>query len=125
MNKEEFAERYARKCADTKYGYNKVHKAFSAGFDACMNNIWKDAQSDDLPPYEREVVVLLDKRNGVELAPYMRVAIAHRPYPKGFKYKSLVTGKEEAFTAETFGKGGWNQCGVKYWLDAEIPNNDE
>lgn len=121
MKKGELAERYACKCSGTKYGHNMVLKAFAVGWDACMDNILKDADGDDLPEYEREVIVLLDKWNGVDLAQYMRVGFAHRPDPKGWDGKSLTTGKVEHFDVKTYGKGGWNGPGIKYWLDLDLP----
>ena len=82
-----------------------------------MKNIWKDAQGDDLPTIDREVIALLD--NG-------KVVFAHRPYKGKYIGKNLTTGNIETFENETYDKGGWNQPNVKWWLDIEkLPNMEE
>ena len=96
-------------------------EAFKEGATWLQSNAWIDAQGDNLPKYDREVIVLLDRWNGVELGENMRVAFAHRPNPEGWDGKSLTTGKHEHFDVQTYGKGGWNGDGVKYWLDIELP----
>jgi hypothetical protein len=73
---------------------------------------WHDAQGDDLPPIDKEVIVLLD--NG-------KVCFAHRPNKKGYIGKSLVTGNIETFYPQTYDKGGWNIPNAKWWLDVELP----
>ena len=45
-------------------------------------NIWKDAQGDDLPDYDREVVVLV--QHVPEYSDSLRVSFGHRPNPKGY-----------------------------------------
>lgn len=84
---------------------------------------WKDAQGDDLPEYDREVVVFT--QNFPNDAGIMSVAIAHRPNPNGWDGKSLTTGEVEHYTPKTYGKGGWNIPNVKYWLDVELPKEIE
>ena len=73
---------------------------------------WKDAQGDDLPEIDREVIALLD--NG-------KVAFAHRPNPEGWDAKSIITEKVERYIPKTYGKGGWNIPDVKWWLDCSVP----
>lgn len=122
MTKEELTDKYVAE----QWGNKKVARAaFKAGWESCIGQLWKDANGDELPAYDREVVVLLDKWNGRELAPYFRVGIAHRPDPKGWDGKSLTTRKVEHFDVQTYDKGGWNGPGVKYWLDVDIPENNE
>ena len=77
---------------------------------------WKDAQGDDLPEIDREVVALLN--NG-------KIVFAHRPDPKGWDAKSIITEKVEHYTPDTYGKGGWNIPDVKWWLDCSIPKDEE
>jgi hypothetical protein len=72
---------------------------------------WKDAQGDDLPEIDREVIALLD--NG-------KVVFAHRP-PEFWDGKNIITGKVTRNYPKTYGKGGWNIPDVKYWLDVELP----
>ena len=81
-----------------------------------LNNLWKPADGDDLPEIDREVIALID--NG-------KVVFAHRPDPKGWDAKSIITEKVEHYTPETYGKGGWNIPDVKYWLDCQIPKIEE
>lgn len=73
---------------------------------------WIDAQGDDLPKYDREVIALLD--NG-------EVVFAHRP-PEYWDGKDIVTGKVTRNYPKTYGEGGWNIPDVKYWLDIIFPN---
>ena len=88
-----------------------------------MKNIWKDAQGDDLPEYEREVVVFT--QNFPHNAGMMMVAIGHRPTPEGYDGKSLTTGEIKHYTPKTYDKGGWNIPDVKYWLDVVLPKEIE
>lgn len=86
------------------------------------NNLWKPADGDDLPEYEREVIVLTQ--------PYpledseFAVSFAHRPNPEGWDGKSITTGKVEHYTPKTYEKGGWNIPDIKYWLDVELPKDN-
>ena len=80
---------------------------------------WKDAQGDDLPEIDMEVIALLD--NG-------KVVFAHRP-PEYWDGKDIVTGKVTRYYPKTYGKGGWNIPDVKWWLDCNMDSifkrNDE
>ena len=86
-----------------------------------QNNLWKPADGDELPEIDREVIVLLDRWNGVELDENLMVAFGHRVDPNGWDVKFLVTGKVEHYDVQTYGKGGWNIPDVKWWLDCELP----
>jgi hypothetical protein len=77
---------------------------------------WKDAQGDDLPEIDMEVIAILD--NG-------KVAFAHRPNPDGWDAKSIITEKVERYIPKAYGKGGWNIPDVKYWLDVRLPKEIE
>jgi len=80
-------------------------------------NLWKPADGDDLPEIDMEVIAILD--NG-------KVVFAHRPDPKGWDAKSIITEKVEHYTPETYGKGGWNIPDVKWWLDVDkLPNVED
>ena len=79
--------------------------------------LWYDAQGDTLPPYDKEVVVLIqDYEDDPE---HLRVAYGHRPNPSGWTGK--CGDKVEKFYPMTYDKGGWNGKNVKYWLDVELP----
>ena len=87
--------------------------------DEHPRQLWKDAQCDDLPEIEREVVVFTqDFQNDAGI---MKVAIAHRPDPAGFWGKSVIDGEYEHYQPKTYDKGGWNIHDVKYWLDLNLP----
>ena len=78
-------------------------------------NLWKPADGDDLPEMDREVIALLN--NG-------KVVFAHRPDPKGWDAKSIITEKVEHYTPKTYGEGGWNIHNVKWWLDCSMPRKN-
>lgn len=80
---------------------------------------WRPADGDILPEIEREVIVLKQPYplEGAEYA----VAFAHRPNPKGWYGKSMLTGKTEDYIPKTYGEGGWNIPDVVWWLDVELP----
>ena len=82
--------------------------------DAHPINRWKDAQGEDLPEYDREVIVLI--QDYPDDPAHLRVAYGHRPKPDGY-----VTSKGEKIYPMTYGKGGWNGDNVKYWLDLVLP----
>lgn len=104
--------------------YAPLMYAFKAGAEwQMMANLWKPADGDDLPEYEREVVVFTQVfPDDTEM---MRVAIGHRPNPDGWDGKSLSTGKVEHYIPKTYGKGGWNIPDVKFWLDVKLPKEIE
>lgn len=86
--------------------------------DSHPANLWKDAQGDELPDYDREVVALIQDYPDDE--EHLRVAYGHRPNPNGY-----VTKDGERLYPMTYGKGGWNGKNVRYWLDVKLPNQDE
>ncbi len=108
------AERY-RTTRDRELA-EKCKWSFKAGAEWLKEHLWKDAQGDDLPTIDREVIALLD--NG-------KVVYAHRPYKGKYIGKNLTTGNIETFENKVYDKGGWNQPDVKYWLDCFFPNIEE
>lgn len=82
---------------------------------------WKDAQGDDLPKIDREVIALTQPDPNDE---HLRVGFAHRPnkYTKVWNYD---LGEEQMVEVERYGKGEWNIPNVKYWLDCSIPKEKE
>lgn len=99
---------------EDKTDIDYIERAFMAGaaWSDAHQDHWHDAQGDDLPEIDKEVIVLLD--NG-------KVCFAHRPNKKGYLGKSLVTGNIKTFYPHTYGKGGWNIPNIKWWLDVELP----
>ena len=80
--------------------------------DRNPQNHWHDAQGDDLPEIDREVIVLLD--NG-------KVCFAHRPV-KSYITVSVINHREaEEYYPKHYDKGGWNIPNVKWWLVVAIP----
>jgi hypothetical protein len=94
-----------------------------------MKNIWKPADGDDLPEYDREVIVLInyDAQLNIhdEEYPTYRVGFGHRPNPNGWDGKNIDTNEVAHYTPKTYDKGGWNIPDVKYWLDVELPKEIE
>jgi hypothetical protein len=107
-----------------KTGLKMAHMtSFKAGAKWQKENLWKPADGENLPDIDREVIVFT--QNFPDDAGIMRVAIAHRPDPKGWYGKSITTGKIEHYTPKTYGKGGWNIPDVKWWLDCLMPKEIE
>ena len=79
--------------------------------DRNPQNHWHDAQGDDLPPIDKEVIVL---RNNEQ------IAFGHRPNPDGEVWKH-PDGTLEHVYFETYGKGGWNIPNIKWWCDINLP----
>ena len=98
-------------------------EGFKAGAQWQKEHLWKPADGNDLPEYEREVVVFT--QNFPEDAGIVKVAIAHRPNPKGWDGKNIATGEVEHYTPKTYGKGGWNIPDVIFWLDVDLPKTEE
>ncbi len=112
------AENHALQCHSKKASVATLAASiydFRAGANWRQEHLWHDAQGDDLPAIDREVIAF---QGG-------KVVIAHRPDPAGWDGKSLSTGEVEHYTPQTYGKGGWNMPDVKYWLDAELPKGIE
>lgn len=78
--------------------------------------IRKDAQGDDLPEIDREVVVI-DKRG--------KVSYGHRPDPDGWDGRNIITNKVTHHAPQTYDKGGWNIPDVVWWLDLDLPNLED
>ena len=77
-------------------------------------NIWKPADGNDMPEIDREVIALLSDG---------KVVFAHRPIQ--FTIVTHTTGKREKIEAMLYGKGGWNQPNIKWWLDLDLPKMEE
>ena len=107
------SEEECAKYCDSSYTFG-----FMCGALWQKGDLWKSADGRELPEYEREVVAFTqDFPNDAGI---MRIAIAHRPDPKGWDGKSITTGEVEHYTPKTYGKGGWNIPDVKFWLDYDI-----
>lgn len=91
-----------------KHGEQDAIQAFEEGaeygykFAVENGDVWHDAESDDLPPYDKEVIVLCRRAEY-----FHEVCFAHRPDPKR--------------DMQTYGEGEWNIDHVKWWLDVELP----
>lgn len=90
--------------------------------DRNPQNLWHDAQGEDLPEIDREVIVLYLKYP-LEESEYT-IGFAHRPNPDGVDGKSVTTEEIEHYIPKIYGKGGWNIPDVKWWLDLEIPKEE-
>lgn len=90
---------------------------------------WKPADGDDLPEYDREVIVLVKystQRNihDKEYSTY-RVGFGHRPNPNGWDGKNIDTNEVTHYTPKLYDKGGWNAPDITYWLDVRLPKEIE
>lgn len=108
---------YLEYCDDSweeKTDIDYVERAFMAGIewaDKHPQSHWHDAQGDDLPPIDKEVIVL--RNNG-------QIAFGHRPNPDGEVWKH-PDGTLEHVHFKTYGKGGWNIPNAKWWCDINLP----
>ena len=88
---------------------------FEEGAEWADSHAWKDAQGDDLPEIDREVIVLVEEYG------HYKVCFAHRPV-ESYTGVSITNHSEmEEYYPERYDKGGWNIPDVKYWLDLDIP----
>lgn len=86
-------------------------------------NLWKDAQGDDLPEIDREVIVLVKSLPEYEDS-LLKVAFAHRP-PEYWEGKSIGTGEITRYEPMRYDKGQWSKPAVVWWLDVELPKEEE
>lgn len=101
-------------CSGNKGADARVRGAFLIGAewaDRNPQNHWHDAQGDDLPEIDREVIVLLD--NG-------KVCFAHRPVESYITISIINHSEREEYYPKRYDKGGWNIPNVKWWLDIDI-----
>ena len=86
-------------------------------------NLWKDAQGDDLPEINREVIVLVkalpEHEDGM-----LKVAFGHRP-KEYWDGKNIDTGEVTRYYPKRYDKGGWNSPNIKWWLDCKLPFKEE
>jgi len=101
-------------------------KAYILGASETLQGLWKDAQGDDLPEIDREVIVLINYDtpsnvpHGEGYSTY-KVGFGHRPNPDGWNSKNLDTGEVTHYEPKLYDKGGWNGPDIAYWLDLELP----
>ena len=101
----------------TKDMVSPYKKCFIEGVewaDSHLNH-WHDAQGDDLPPIDKEVIVL--RNNG-------QIAFGHRPNPDGEIWKH-PDGTLEHVHFETYDKGEWNIPNIKWWCDINLPKEGD
>lgn len=123
---EEIAKKANELCNDPNNDFKSTEdlcKIMAEWADEHPKSLWYDAQGDDLPEIDREVIVLTQSYplEGNEYAVYF----GHRPYKKGYLGKNLLTGNVETFYPQTYGKGEWNIPDVKWWLDVKLPNEEK
>lgn len=108
---------YADEHPDNPYKDVIAHMS-SNTYRVWKENLWHNAQGENLPPIDREVIVLCDDGHGG-----YKVCFGHRPYEyvAGVSYEGKMTYLE----AKTYDKGGWNIPDVKWWLDCNLPNMEE
>lgn len=109
--------------SDTAYHFFILGKKHAK--EQMMANLWKPADGDDLPIFDREVVVLIkyDAQLNIHDKEYStyRVGFGHRPNPDGWDGKNIDTNEVTHYTPKLYDKGGWNAPDIVYWLDIELP----
>ncbi len=104
---------------------NVERMAYNAYLEGCFfggkEAIWHEDTDDEslLPPYDEEVIALeaiVDPTSydSVKTIGY-RICFAHRPDPKGYDAKSMLTGRVEHYEPKLHGKGGWS-IPVTLWM---------
>lgn len=90
--------------------YAELHykRGCEYGYQYARENLWYDAQGDNVPEYGREVIVI--GRDG-------KIFYGHRPDPKEV---TMVEGKP--YHSKTYDKNGWNWPDIALWLDVEVPD---
>lgn len=93
-----------------------AQSAAMEGIEWALSNLWKDAQGDDLPEIDREVIVI-DKMG--------KVSFGHRPIDR-YTGVSLTNHSEmEEYFPQRYDKGGWNFPDIVWWLDLDLPNMED
>ena len=105
------------------YAARRISDFFKAGAQWQKANLWKDAQGDDLPEIDREVIVLARALPEHEDS-LLKVAFAHRP-PEYWEGKNIGTGEITRYEPMRYDKGQWNQPAVVWWLDVKLPKEEE
>lgn len=108
--------------ARPNYEAKKAECAFMEGAQWQKGNLWKNAQGDDLPEIDREVIVLYQPYQ-LEGSSECAVGFAHRP-PERW-YGRNLDGEEHVFEPKTYDKGEWNIPNVVWWLDLDLPIKEE
>jgi hypothetical protein len=97
--------------------------------DRVLDSLWKPADGDDLPEYDREVIVLINYNAQLNIHdeeyPTYRVGFGHRPNPDGWDGKNIDTNEVTHYTPKLYDKGGWNAPYIAYWLDVKLPKEIE
>ena len=121
-NLEEAASQYPSViCHISPQWKSEVENVFKAGAEWQKENFWKDAQGNDLPEIDREVIVLYQPYPCEENE--YAVSFAHRP-PERW-YGRDLDGEEHVFEPKTYDKGEWNIPNVVWWLDLDLPIKGE
>ena len=129
---EEFAKRESELFGEREYEIDYIDRnaltkgyywGVKAGAQWQKENLWKDAQGDDLPEIDREVVVLVKSLPEHEDS-LLKVSFAHRP-PEYWEGKSIGTGEITRYEPMRYDKGQWNMPAVVWWLDVELPKEEE
>lgn len=115
---ESFAQGYLKDNEEEILNVYDRYAGLKDGAEWADSTAWKPAAGDILPEIDREVVALVEE-NGL-----CKVVIAHRPL-EHWNGKNLSTGEITTYTPKRYGKGGWNQPNVKWWLDLEFPKTME
>lgn len=89
---------------------------FIKGYEQAEKDLGWHSVEESLPEIDEEVIALTNDVRGHILPTASRLCFAHRPNPDGYYAKSTLTGRKTHYAAETYGEGGWNIPGVKFWM---------
>ena len=98
--------------------WDDVETAVKLGAQWQKEHLLKDAQGDDLPEIDREVIAL------IEAFGHYKVIFAHR-VDENAEIHTSIDGKPLVLHPKKHGKGGWNISNIKWWLDIELPKMEE
>ena len=99
-------------------GWNDCHDVCDAKDQVgLMFSKWHEDTSDEsiLPPYDEEVIALEAVRDRDGCVTGYRIGFAHRPDPRGYDGKSIVSGEVSRYEPKLYGDGGWN-VPVTLWM---------
>ena len=115
---EEAIKKYLKSLRKSHFEGYDIERAFKKGAQWQKEHLWKDAQGNDLPEIDKEVIAL------IEAFGHYKVIFAHR-VDENVEIHTSIDGKPLVLHPKRHDKGGWNIPDVKFWLDCELPKMEE
>ena len=97
-------------------------KAYIQGATEALDDLWKPADSDDLPESDREVIALEGVKDPTAPDCYCsyRVVFAHR-VREDAEVPANIDDEPMTLHPIGYGEARWNSPDVLWWLDLDIP----